>query len=55
MTAGLVFFIVVNGICSVFTIYLNEARRGARAQECDCKRDRLRVRYPFEAMKYVMF
>ena len=32
-----------------------EASRGTVAQACDCKRDRLWARFPFEEVKYLIF
>ena len=36
-------------------LYNYDASRGAGVQACDCKRDRLWVRFPLEEMKHLIF
>ena len=48
---SVLFFFVLD---VALTIY-SQASRGAGAQACDCKRDRLWVRFALEEMKYLIF
>ena len=50
-----IFFSFVNIIMYLYIGVPIEASRGTRGQACDCKRDRLWIRFPLEEIKYLMF